>query len=306
MLTHITAAVAAALLATTPLPATPTVPAPSGGLDQTLDANQGQATGQAVLETGHVDIGPRYRDGKWTIQIHDDHAVPSVWRDPADTVLRIRDTARQPIPEDQAYAFLGENPGTEVHVVPQTEKQGVVWIGWNTQDPGVLGAIDRGVTMTLRGVQGPGSVSVFLQSGNLGAPQVLWSSAKPFPQPIWVETNTHTHANWVFGRPGTYLVAVDVAADLADGSTVSGSTVLRLAVGDATDPAEALKASFTAPLASGPVSAAAAPAAEDNPSSGTGYLPVLAGGGLLAALIIAALVWRQAAVRRRAEREATR
>ena len=298
MLTQLAAAVTAALLATTP-----TVPAPSGGPDQTLDAGQGQATGRAVLETGHVDIGPRYRDGKWTIQIHDDHAVPPVWRDPADTVLRVRDTARQPVPDDPAYAFLGVRPGTEVHVVPQTEKPGVVWIGWNTQDPGVLGAIDRGVTMSLRGVQGPGDVTVLLQSGNLGAPQGLWSSAKPYPQPVWVETNTHTHANWVFGAPGTYLVALDISADLADGSTVGGSTVLRLAVGDATDPGEALSASFRAPLPSAPVTAAAR---GDNPGSGTGKLPVLAVAGTLAALLIGFLIWRQAAVRRRAEREAGR
>ncbi|GIE31910.1 hypothetical protein Ait01nite_049550 [Actinoplanes italicus] len=191
--------------------------------DQTLDANQGLATGRAVLETGHVDIGPRYRDGRWTIQIHDDHAVPAVWRDPADTVLRVRDTARQTVPGDPAYAFLGAAAGSEVHVVPQTERPGVVWIGWNTQDPGVLGAVGRGVTMTLRGVQGPGDVTVFLQSGNLGAPQVLWSSAKPFPQPIFVESNTHTHANWVFGAPGTYLVAVDISAELADGSAVGAA-----------------------------------------------------------------------------------
>jgi putative ABC transporter-associated repeat protein len=299
LLTHLTAAVAVAILATTP-----TVPAPSDGPGQTLDANQSQATGRATLETGHVDIGPRYRDGKWTIHIHDDHARPSVWREPADTVLRVRDTARQPVPDDPAYAFLGEKPGTEVHVVPQTEKQDVVWLGWNTQDPGVLAAIDRGVTMSLRGVQGPGKVTIFLQSGNLGAPQVLWSSTKPFPQPIWVETNTHTHANWVFGKPGIYLIAVDVSADLADGTTVGGSTVLRLAVGDATDPTEALSAAFTGPLPSG--SLPAADPAATNPSSGTNYLPVLAGGGVLAALIIAALVWRQAAVRRRAEREAGR
>lgn len=278
-------------------------PTPSGGPDQTVDADQSQAAGRAVLETGHVDIGPRLRDGAWTVQIHDDHAVPSVWREPADTVLRVRDTARQQVPADEAYAFLGEAPGTEVHVVPQTEKEGVVWIGWNTQDPGVLGAISRGVTMTLRGVQGPGNVTVFLQSGNLGAPQVLWSSAKPYPQPLWVETNTHTHANWVFGKPGSYLLAVDVTADLADGSTATASTVLRLAVGDATDSAEAFQAAFTAPPASGSA-AAAAPGPETGPGASGGWqLPALIGAGVLAVLVIAALVARQAAVRRRAERE---
>lgn len=281
-----------------------TTPTPSAGPGQTLDADQSQATGRAVLDIGHVDIGPRLRGGAWSIQIHDDHAVPAVWRDPADTVLRVRDTARQPVPDDEAYAFLGEQPGAEVHVVPQTEKRGVVWIGWNTQDPGVLGAVSRGVTMTLRGVQGPGGVTVFLQSGNLGAPQVLWSSAKPYPQPMWVETNTHTHANWVFGRPGIYLLAVDVTADLADGSTATASSVLRLAVGDTTDPDDAFGAAFTAPLP--PASSSAAPPAAQ-PSSGTGnallYVAIAVG---LAVLVLVLLVLRQSAVRRRAEQEPAR
>ncbi|MEU8244456.1 choice-of-anchor M domain-containing protein [Actinoplanes missouriensis] len=286
-----------ALLALT-LAVTPT---PTAGLDQTLDAGQAQATGRAVLETGHVDIGPRLRDGRWTIQIHDDHATPPVWRDPAATVLRVRDTAVQQVPGDEAYAFLGEQPGTPVHVVPQTEKPGVVWIGWNTQDPGVLGAIDRGVTLNLRGVQGPGAVTVFLQSGNLGAPQVLWSSAKAYPQPLWVETNTHTHANWVFGKPGVYLLAVQVTADLADGSTASADTVLRLAVGDATEPD--FDTAFTAALPSARASAAAA-ATDQEPSGGTGDALLFVAIALVAALlIVAALVWRQSSVRRRAERE---
>ncbi|GAA0463082.1 hypothetical protein Ade02nite_29770 [Paractinoplanes deccanensis] len=293
------AVLAFASLATPAAAATPTVPAPSGGLEQTLDADQQQARGNAVLETGHVDIGPRHRDGTWTIQIHDDHAVPSVWRDPAETVLRVRDTARQPVPDDEAYAFLGEKPGKQVHVVPQTERQGVVWIGWNTQDPGVLKAISRGVTMTLRGVQGPGTFSVFLQSGNLGAPQVLWSSKKPYPQPIWVETNTHTHANWVFGEPGSYLLAVDISADLADGSTATASTVLRLAVGDTTDPASARTAAFTQPLPS--MSAQAA--AQSDPPSRPWQLPLLATAGVLLAVTVAALAVRQGTVRRRAERD---
>jgi surface-anchored protein len=246
-----------------------TAPTPSGDLDQTLDPGQSQATGRVVLETGHVDIGPRLRDGRWAIQIHDDHAVPSVWREPADTVLRVRDTARQQVPDDPAYAFLGEQPGTGVHVVPQTEKAGVVWIGWNTQDPGVIGAISRGLTLTLRGVQ-----------------------------PLWVEANTHTHANWVFGRPGTYLLAVDISADLADGSTATASTVLRLAVGDTTEPD--FDTAFTAPptAGSGPAAAAASP-----PSSGTGQTTALISAGVLAVLIIAVFVARQSAVRRRAERE---
>jgi surface-anchored protein len=294
------AAVLAALLAAPPAAAaTPTAPPPDGGLSQTVDANQSQATGRAVLDTGHVDIGPRLRDGRWSIQIHDDHAVPSVWREPADTVLHVRDTALLEIPDDPAYAFLGAEPGERVHVVPQTEKQGVVWVGWNTQDPAVMQAISRGVTLSLRGVQGPGDVTVYLQSGNLGAPQVLWTTAKPLPQPLWVETNTHTHANWVFTEPGNYRLVVDVLADLADGSTATASTVLRLAVGDATEPD--FDTTFTAPLTAG--SATADASDDQDPSSGTWQTPALIGAGLLTVLIIGVLVARQSAVRRRAERD---
>ncbi|WP_430781522.1 choice-of-anchor M domain-containing protein [Actinoplanes sp. G11-F43] len=289
------AAVLAVLLATTP-----TAPSPDGGLSQTVDPNQSQATGRVVLDTGHVDIGPRLQDGRWSIQIHDDHAVPSVWREPADTVLHVRDTALLEVPDDPAYAFLGAQPGEKVHVVPQTEKQGVVWIGWNTQDPAVMQAISRGVTLSLRGAQGPGDVTVYLQSGNLGAPQVLWNTAKPLPQPLWVETNTHTHANWVFTKPGNYQLAVDVTADLADGSTASASTMLRLAVGDATAPD--YDTAFTAPPAAASGSAAAA-APDAREASSSFAAPALIGAGALAVLIIGGLVFRQSTVRRRAERE---
>jgi putative ABC transporter-associated repeat protein len=295
----VTLALAAALVGS-PAVAAPSDP-PGAGLSQTLDPGQAEATGRAVLQTGHVDLGPRYRDGKWTIQIHDDSAVPPVWRSPADAVLRIRDSARQQVPDDPAYAFLGEKAGTSVYVIPQTQQQDVVWIGWNTQDPGVLKAITRGVTMNLRGVQGPGRVAVYLQAGNLGAPQVLWNSTSVFPQPLWVETNTHTHANWVFTEPGAYLLAVDISADLADGSTVRGEAVLRFAVGDSADPADALTAAFTAPLASGTATPAPASATEDSGSGTPGWLLPVA--GMLIAAVVLGAVLRGAAVRRRAERQ---
>lgn len=289
------AALATVLLAPSPAPAD----------QQSLDPAQAVATGPVVLESGHVDIGPRYHDGKWTIQIHDDGATPPVWRNPADAVLRVKDTARRPVPDDDAYAFLGEQPGTEVHVVPQTQQPDVVWIGWNTQDPGVMGAIDRGVTMTLRGVQGPGALTVYLQSGSLGAPEVLWSSAKPQAQPIWVDMNTHTHANWVFGKPGGYLVAVDIAAALADGGSVTGSAVLRFAVGDQTNPDAVRAEQFTAPLAAAPSASAGPAAAARDDESGTPawLLPVLLGAAALLIGGILALVLRGAAARRRAEKE---
>ncbi|MCP2636510.1 choice-of-anchor M domain-containing protein [Microbacterium sp. HD4P20] len=219
------------------------------GLDQTLDADMAVVEGERVLDAGHVDMGPKFVDGRWTFLIHDDVAkadanAASVWRFPDQTVFHVLDAGQLTVPDDPAYEFVGAAPGETVWVVPQTQHPEVVWLGWNTQDPEVMQAIDRGVTLSLTGVQGPGIATTYLQSGSFGEPQVLFDSRVPDAQEAWVDVNTHTHANWVFTEPGVYLMRFQAEADLIDGTTVSDSQVLRFAVGSATDPAEALAAQW--------------------------------------------------------------
>lgn len=252
-------------------------------LEQTIDKGQAVETGTAVLSQGHVDLGPRFLDGRWTLLVHDDQAKAdpdgtSVWRHTDQTVLKVQDAAILPIPDDPAYAFLRGQAGDDVYVVPQTQDPDVVWVGWNTQDPEVMESVDRGVTMTMTGVQGPGSVIVYLQSGDFAEPDVLWDSAGK-PEPVWVDVNTHTHANWVFSKPGVYLVQVKLEADLVDGRTVADTRVLRFAVGSATSTDAALSARWRATEA--PTAAPPAAATTDD----AGGLPV----GLLLAVGAAAL-----------------
>ncbi|MGC7102727.1 choice-of-anchor M domain-containing protein [Amycolatopsis lurida] len=235
-------------------------PPPSDGLDQRIDGGQQVATGQAVLSRGHVDLGPRFANGEWTLMVHDDSADPPVWRHLDQTVFQVSDKAVLPVPDNPAYSFIGA-PGTPVHVVPQVQNPDVAWVGWNTQDPEVMETIDGGVTLTMTGLDGPGELFVYLQAGNFGAADVLWDSTKDGPQELWVDVNTHTHANWVFTRPGVYLVHAEVKADLIDGRTVTDPAVLRFAVGDATS----TEAAFAAQPAA-PVPPAAAPAAAPAPA----------------------------------------
>jgi surface-anchored protein len=229
-------------------PASPTDPSPTAGepgddLTQRIDPDQGVATDEAVLERGHVDLGPRYLDGAWSLMVHDDtRRRGSVWRPLDRSVIRVLDTATQEVPDDPAYDFLGVDPGTPVHVVPQTQDPEVVWLGWNTQDPEVMERVDRGVTLSLVGVDGPGDLVVYLQDGGFGAPDVLWDSRSSDEQPLWVDVNTHTHANWVFTEPGVYLVSVEAAATLVDRTEETTTGTLRIAVGDDADTDEALTA----------------------------------------------------------------
>lgn len=217
---------------------------PEGGADEAAD----EAAAEAGSTDGQVDA-----ERAWTLMIHDDQsydddAAESVWRHPDETVLRVHDTALLPVPEGEGYEFLGVAAGEEVHVIPQTQDPEVVWLGWNTQDPEVMDTIDRGVTMSLVGVEGPGDLVVYLQSGAFEEPDVLWDNRIDEPQPAWIPVNTHTHANWVFTEPGVHLVHLEITAELVDGTTVSDTRALRFAVGDEVTVDETLAAEPDLPV----------------------------------------------------------
>jgi surface-anchored protein len=239
---------AAALLAittlTTPAPAVAATNPDDPAAGQIVDESQGIATDEVVISEGHIDIGPHYVDGDWTLLAHDDTAEPSTWRHLDKTVLKITDAAMLTVPDDPAYAFIGAEPGADVYVVPQTQASGVAWLGWNTQDPTVMSTIDRGVSLGLGRVEGPGELIVYLQSGSFEAPDPLWDSRSADNEPLWVDVNTHTHANWVFTEPGVYLVEATASADLIDGSAVTDTRIIRFAVGEGTNTGDALVAAM--------------------------------------------------------------
>lgn len=201
-------------------------------LTQTLSAEQPVASGRTEISAGHVDMGPRFNNGKFELMLHDDHGESPVWRSLDEVIYRGNDKAILEVPNDPRYSFVGAPAGSKVYVIPQTETKGVIWPGWNTQDPQLVSKLNRGVNLTLEQVSGPGTFSLYLENGNFSAPQVLWSSTKSEPQKLWVEKNTHTHANWVFTAPGEYLLKVTASAELSDGSTVSDTRYLKFAVGD--------------------------------------------------------------------------
>ncbi|WP_237242940.1 choice-of-anchor M domain-containing protein [Rothia nasimurium] len=200
-------------------------------LEQTLSPDEPVVSGQHEIAAGHVDMGPAFVEGSWELMFRDDSTAEPVWRDPADVVLRGDDTAMMAVPDDPRYSFVQAAAGEQVYVIPQTELAGVVWPGWNTQNPQVVERLGRGVTFTLEAVEGPGGFSMYLENGTFGAPEVLWTSDSTNPQDIFVEPNVHTHANWVFTAPGAYYLTVRAHAELADGTVVSDTARLLFAVG---------------------------------------------------------------------------
>lgn len=212
-------------------------------MQETAYATEGNQP--VMIQASHADFGPTLIDGKWKLKIRDDTGDEPVWRDPENVVFKLGGNSIIPMPDDAAYSFIGEKPGTKLYVIPQTQNPDVPWLGWNTQEGGVLNELDRGANLSLEGVSGPGKLHVYLENGN-NNPQQLWDSTKGYPQNSWIETNAHTHVNWVFSKPGIYHVKLTFSGKLKNGRAVSDTRVLNFAVGDNTDPNAALGAGAAA------------------------------------------------------------
>ena len=287
-------------------------------LAQSVAAHETWSGEASEISVGHVDLGPRLIDGQWRAGLRHDAEGGAVWRDPNQTVLRVSDAAIMTAPDSADYPFLSDVAGKPVHVIPQTQKPNVVWLGWNTQDPAVTATIDRGLTMRVGPVSGPGRAWLFLQSGTFGKPLLLADSGAA-PGDVWIDSGTHVHANWAFSAPGVYTATVTFSGTTTSGEAVSATTTLRFAVGDSASVSEALAkaapAASDAPSASASQgSASGAPNAQRSgneaasPDASQGGLPdwaflVIVAVALLSVLVIGALVVARAR-RSRAEQAA--
>lgn len=261
---------------------------------------------------GHADLGVRLDEGEKpapdgvALMLRDDSTENPVWRYLEDVVFTVDGKAKQSLPEDGAYDFTGAGPGQEVYVLPQTEVQGVPWLGWNTQSPALIEEAKQGVTLQYMGHQGPGQLSMFLQAGGFSEPQVLWNSASPDFQPMWVDLNTHAHANWVFTELGVHHVAVGVTVPLKDGSELSTTQILTFAVGVDASEAHASQWEGDIPQVGDKPAADASPSSEaDSPEQGVPWLIVGAGALMLfGAVVLGGLALSSRKARTEAEREA--
>ena len=244
-------------------------PSPDPDLAQSVAAHEEWSNEASEISTGHVDLGPRLIDGQWRAGLRHDAESGAVWRDPNQTVLRVSDAAIMTAPDSADYPFLADVAGKPVYVVPQTQNPSVVWLGWNTQDPAVTATIDRGLTMRVGPVSGPGRAWLFLQSGTFGKPLLLADSGAA-PGDVWIDSGTHVHANWAFSAPGTYTATVTFLGTTTAGEAVSASTTLRFAVGDAASASEALAMAAPAAAPADAASASSSASSSGAAASGSG------------------------------------
>ncbi|MFD4790259.1 TIGR03773 family transporter-associated surface protein [Streptomyces sp. NPDC058459] len=200
------------------------------------EEGSGIATEHVVIDDGHVDaIAGKMVDGKLRTLFKDSRNPGGiVWREPSSVVVHVKPEAREKVPASSTYAFLGK-AGSDFWLIPQVQKQGVVWAGWNTE---ALGGGDlRGpLDMKLTKVSGPGPVAVWETAG-LGGAQVLYNSRDGLPDSQKVNLGVHAHGNWAFSQQGVYKLTFQLSGTLPSGKATTDTRTYTFAVGDV-DPAE--------------------------------------------------------------------
>ncbi|MEU6854039.1 choice-of-anchor M domain-containing protein [Actinacidiphila alni] len=186
-----------------------------------------------TIGDGHVDaLAGRIIDGRLRLVFKDSRAADNiVWREPSSVVVHVNDKAIEHVPAGSAYSFLGR-PGSAFWLIPQVQKPGVVWAGWNTEElrpPGLKGPVE----LTLTSVSGPGSVTVW-QTAGLGGSQVIYNSRDGLPDAQKVNLGVHAHANWGFSARGTYKLTFRLKGTPASGTAQTDTRTYTFTVGDGT------------------------------------------------------------------------
>lgn len=194
-----------------------------------LLAGGAQAHAAVTLSSGHADYGARIVGGSLQSQVKDStRSGRTVWRDPSDVVIAVGSRARYTLPNRSNVKFLGK-PGTRMWMIPQTQRSGVIWLGWNTEELSSR-QVRGGVSWTLERASGPGRVVVF-QTGSFGAADILFDSGRSRPGARTIPLGVHAHGNWAFTRAGTYGLRFRMSATSRSGRALSDTATLKVRVG---------------------------------------------------------------------------
>lgn len=268
---------------TDPTQPAPTVPAPTGSQPGTptepgSGANPSD-TGPVTIDHGHVDVGPVSSDGGATMTLVDDsrtHATQTVLRDPESVRLSVPDHAKhvrgdvsaaevrkaglsgRPVFPDHAYDFLGAK-GTPVWVLPQNQTNGLVWPGFSTERMPTEDYPD-GVNLTLTPISAPDKGAWWAFTAGLSNDVTMLGSSEKSHE-IVNKAPAHIHNNWVFTKPGTYVIGVSASGKNASGQFNVTQKKMTFVVGD--------EAATTLPTPGGDAATPGRPA-EPTPPSASG------------------------------------
>ncbi len=219
-----------------------TAPSTAPGANEPPQTEAGPHTGlcttKKVLDHGHVDIAATRDGDSFTTRLKDDTAIvdkKTVERPLDDVVLAVHDNALRARPDvlkGKEFDYLGKD---KFYLLPQTQDQGIIWPGYNTQSLNYDDYKDGTVTLTIKPTEMPeGAAFGLFTTEGLGKTFTPLVNSAEGDYSIETTFASHTHANWAFTTPGIYKLDVTYTATTKDGKTItSAPQTLTVAAGDA-------------------------------------------------------------------------
>lgn len=124
----------------------------------------------------------------------------------------------------QELSFLPkDNSGEYVWALPQVQEDNKLWLGFTTQT--LPRKTVSAVKFRLKSADIPegGAVYAYENDSHGKVIPVLGSPNTDFPHKFYRDDNTHLHVNWVFTKPGKYVLCIEVTVKTKDGKTLKDS-----------------------------------------------------------------------------------
>lgn len=179
---------------------------------------------QTTLYDGHTDIGIDYDSAldEWNLHVHYE-ATDTEFSPPTDALLFVKNTAYGTVPSGAQWSFLGAE-GSDLWTLPKAQDPNRLFLGFGAEEIPDGTFLDDQFTITLKGVTGPGNLSVF-DTDSFGSPIVWMNSADGIDgsDSRILPSGAHSHINWSFTAPGDYTVLFEASAFRASDSLFSSS-----------------------------------------------------------------------------------
>jgi surface-anchored protein len=180
-----------------------------------------------ILDEGHVDVLSTTIEGDaLSLKVKDGtrlHAPDTVERDPDDVAFHAVPESELVLSQEVIdYWQVGDrySAGDSVWWLPDSQQQGVLFAGWNSDIAGGL-LKDDALSLEFTDFSGPGDLLMFMPGDGI-EPTILYAdTADGLPDTIATRARTHAHTDWLFSEPGVYTLTWRATAVLTDGTPIS-------------------------------------------------------------------------------------
>lgn len=202
----------------------PSTPPPSRG-DSNSDTGliKRPDFGSEVVEfsEGHMDIRLSDDSGDPFVALKADKPSPSVVRPIQKTAIRVGENAKMTRTQklkDTELDFLGKM-GEDFYLLPQVEAPQKPWPGFSTEDLDYKKPdYAKGVSFKLVKSEVPeGGRAVFFTGDIGGSPIRYFDTDDSEHQEMKTTKHMHLHGSWLFSKPGTYRLYLQVVGTGKDG-----------------------------------------------------------------------------------------